>query len=76
MTDTETIRFSRLNDSNYPEWVVRMEATLVKRGLWPVISITVDPNGKDASTIAAELKKKIDDRDATKMLEARAEMIL
>src|SRR6202023_24965 len=76
MADTETIRLARLNDSNYAEWAVRMEAILVKKGLWSVVRVMVDEKGKTASTIAVEQQKKIAERDSAKMEEARAELIL
>ena len=80
MTDT-TVRFPNLNDSNYAEWSVRMEAVLVRRGLWSMVKIPisgVDADGgiKAVSTIAAELESAMKKRDAGKMDEARAEMIL
>lgn len=80
MTDT-TVRFPNLNDSNYAEWSVRMEAVLVRRGMWSMVKIPisgVDADGgvKAVSTIAAELESAMKRRDAGKMDEARAEMIL
>jgi hypothetical protein len=80
MTDT-TVRFPNLNDSNYAEWSVRMEAILVRQGLWSMVKIPisgVDADGevKAVSTIAAELESVMKMRDAGKMDEARAEMIL
>ena len=72
----ESISFSHLNDSNYAEWAVRMEAILVRKGLWSMIEIVVDVEGKDAATIATELKKKKKERSVDKMAEARAEMVL
>ncbi|KAG6825986.1 hypothetical protein H0H92_001614, partial [Tricholoma furcatifolium] len=79
--DLTSTRFANLNDSNYAEWVIRMEAILVRRGLWSVINLEVDKVDaegaeKDASMIAAEKEKLLKKRDATKMAEARAELIL
>lgn len=76
MSDSETIRFSRLNDSNYAEWAIRMEAILIKKGLWSLVNIQVDPTGKDASTIAKNFEKLKEERDKMKLQEARAELIL
>jgi hypothetical protein len=77
MGDVETIRLARLNDSNYAEWAVRMEAILIKKGLWSVVKIPeIDAAGETASTITAEKTKKIAERDSAKMQEARAELIL
>ncbi|KDQ22483.1 hypothetical protein PLEOSDRAFT_14575, partial [Pleurotus ostreatus PC15] len=33
----DLIRFARLNDSDYAEWVVRMEAVLIKQSLWDLV---------------------------------------
>ena len=77
MGDVETIRLARLNDSNYAKWAVRMEAILIKKGLWSVVKIPkIDAAGETASTITAEKTKKIAERDSAKMQEARAELIL
>ncbi|EDR09511.1 uncharacterized protein LACBIDRAFT_325924 [Laccaria bicolor S238N-H82] len=40
MTDT-TVHFPNLNNSNYAEWSVRMEAILVRWGLWPMVKIPI-----------------------------------
>jgi hypothetical protein len=72
----ESISFPRLNDSNYAEWAVRMEAILIRKGLWSMIETVVETEGKDAATIMAELDKKKKGRLADKMAEARAEMVL
>ena len=61
MTDT-TVRFPNLNDSNYAEWSVQMEAILIRRGLWSMVKIPisgVDAEGavKAVSTIMAELEE-------------------
>jgi hypothetical protein len=75
-SETTVVRFAKLDDSNYPEWSVMMEAELVRRGLWSVVMIEVDGSGKDVSMIEAELKAKKSKQDEGKMAEARAEMIL
>jgi hypothetical protein len=77
MADGETVRFSCLNDSNYAEWAVHMQAILVRCGLWSqIINIVVDETGKDATTIAAEVEDLKKKRNAVKMDEACAEMVL
>jgi len=73
---TGTIRFDRLNDTNYAEWALRMEAVLIRVGLWSVVKTQVNEVGKDASTIAAEHESAKKARSAEKMSEARAEIIL
>ena len=77
MVDGETVRFACLNDSNYAEWAVRMQAILVRRGLWSqIVNIVVDETGKDATTVAAEIEDLKKKRSAEKMDEACAEMVL
>ena len=51
----------RLNDSNYPEWAIRMEAILVRESLWSLVKPTAEEKDK---------------RTQEKMARARAEMIL
>jgi hypothetical protein len=70
------VRFNRLNDTNYAEWALRMEAVLVQTGLWSMIDLGIDPTGKDASMIAAEEAAAMKKRTADKMNEARAAIIL
>lgn len=72
----DLIRFARLNDSNYAKWVVRMEAVLIKRGLWDLVQHEVDEEGKDSDAIAAEWKKWRDKRTKAKLDEARAKLVL
>jgi hypothetical protein len=74
--DSFAARFSRLNDSNYAEWALRMEAVLVRAGLWAMIDIAVDETNTDASTIASEIEDAKKKRSAEKMNEAHAEIIL
>ena len=76
MSDDHSTRFPKLNDSNYAEWSLMMEAELVRKGLWGMVKIIVEEEGKDAETVAKELEGKKAKRGAQKMSEARAEMIL
>ena len=77
MTDSETVRFSCLNNSNYLEWAVHMQAILVHCGLWSqMVNIVIDETGKNATTIAAEVEDLKKKRDTRKMDEACAEMVL
>lgn len=57
---SDEIRFARLNDINYPEWVIRMEAVLVWKHLWGVVYHEVDTTDKDDTDIEAEMKKWAD----------------
>ena len=48
MSDNSTCTpsFSKLNDVNYPEWVMRMEAHLTHLKLWDrIVEIMVDEKG-------------------------------
>jgi hypothetical protein len=74
--DTRTASFERLNDVNYSRWVLRMEAILIRKGLWSVVEVTVNKTGKDAPTIAKEEDELKGKQDGQKMAEARAEMVL
>lgn len=82
MSDDNSTRFNRLGNANYPEWAMRMEAVLTKKGLWSsVVEILVnrykaDGEEKSADDIKAERERLISRRDVNKMAEARAEMIL
>ena len=54
-------RFQQLNDTNYAEWSLRMEAILIRGSLWGMIKPEIDQRKedgmeKDASTIALELE--------------------
>jgi hypothetical protein len=80
-TPESSARFERLNNTNYAEWSLRMEAVLVRAGLWEVVQPTIDVftadgKEKDASTIATEFEAALKARKKTKMNEARAEIIL
>jgi gag-polypeptide of LTR copia-type/Domain of unknown function (DUF4219)/Zinc knuckle len=76
MVSEETSRFPKLNDTNYAEWHMRMEAELIRKGLWGNVEIVVDTTGKDDDTIEAEIALKKGKRGAQKMAETRAELIL
>jgi len=54
-----------------------MEAELIRKGLWTnVIEIVMDTEGKEDADIKKEFETKLGKRSASKMAEARAEMIL
>lgn len=62
-------QFDRLNDENYYDWKTYMEAILVRKGLWGVVSgLERHPGGTEGT------KKVRDFR--TKQFQARAEIIL
>ncbi|TBU43784.1 hypothetical protein BD309DRAFT_980449 [Dichomitus squalens] len=62
---------AKLADDNYAEWVIGMEALLVRKGLWEVTSAPADetrPSGSDNTKAVRAWRAKI--------AEARAEIIL
>ncbi|TFK60320.1 hypothetical protein BDN72DRAFT_746508, partial [Pluteus cervinus] len=66
----------RLGDTNYNEWAIRMEATLVRKGYWSLIQHDLDLENKtdDEAKAAVDAWKK--KRSASKMGECCAEIIL
>lgn len=77
----ESTRFTRLGNTNYPEWCMRMEAILTRKGLWKMVEILVSKKKSDGTEkTVVEMKVERDaliaKRDGEKMLEARAELIL
>ena len=69
-----SIPVTQLNDSNYPEWAIRMEAILVQEDLWPMVEISVNTEGKTVQETAVAKEKAKCTKD--KMARAQAEMIL
>jgi len=55
-----TSYFTRLNDTNYPEWALCMEAELVRKGLWTnVMEILVDTEEKADADVKKKYKTKL-----------------
>ena len=71
---TLSTSFPRLNETNYTEWSIRMEAQLIRLGLWNQVVCDVESTTTEDDAKAKDewLKK----RKAAKMAEARAEIIL
>ncbi|KAJ7204973.1 hypothetical protein GGX14DRAFT_397908 [Mycena pura] len=74
MSDSHTVEryvWHRLNNQNYAEWVLRMEAVLIKQGLWDnIIEILVSDTLPDGSSrpqvdIITEFNSKLTSRDPT-----------
>lgn len=82
MADSERYAFARLGNKNYAnDWDIRMEAVLVKKGLWDVVQVLVskiksDGSPKTDAEVEIERNTKIAARDVVKMAEARAELVL
>jgi len=76
MTTTESsAHFQRLNNTNYAEWSIRMEAILVRAGLWGMVHLEIDHvkednTEKDVSTITLELEAVLKAHTVMKMNEA------
>ena len=75
-TISESISISRLNDSNYAEWAIRMEAILVRYDLWSMVEIFMESEGKTQQKVNEEFAEKKAARSRDKMARARAEIIL
>jgi hypothetical protein len=75
--DTRSIAFPALNDANYPEWSMRMEADLVRKKLFGEAVVFEDEQGEAemAEEYKARVEKWLVKRTKTKMVEARAEII-
>jgi len=78
MTDDSkrTPRFPLLGNGNYGEWSIQMEVELIWKGLWDMVFMEVDINGKSDDDVKAELQKLVAKRSAKKMAEVRTEIIL
>lgn len=72
----KTWRFPLLNDTNYTEWSMRMEAELVRKGLWDMVFCEVVDDGKTPDEVVNEVGRLKARRSTKKMAEARAELIL
>ena len=73
--DDRTTHFALLNESNYSEWVIRMEAHLIRQGLWDQVVFEADAGLSDEDATKARdgwIKK----HTAKKMGEAHVEIIL
>ncbi|KAJ7162649.1 hypothetical protein C8R43DRAFT_880016, partial [Mycena crocata] len=82
MGDSDRYSFVRLGNKNYAnDWDLRMEAILVRKGLWNVVQVVVsdtnsDGTEKSVAEMEMEMRTLIATRDTAKMAEARAELVL
>ena len=67
--------FLLLNDANYMQWAMWMEAELIEKGLWGQVFLVLDTAGKSDDEIKGEWVKAVAKRSAKKMSEARATMV-
>ncbi|KAF9791285.1 hypothetical protein BJ322DRAFT_999594 [Thelephora terrestris] len=67
MNEMDSMKFTRLNDSNYVSWSLRMEAELVRKDLWGWVSgeqgmpeaIQEAPAAEDGTPAWAEARAEI-----------------
>jgi hypothetical protein len=76
MSVDEKTRFPPLNDDNYTEWSIRMEAELIRKGLWDNVQCEVSVEGKTAVEAEEIVTKWRGKRTQKKMAETCAEIIL
>ena len=76
MSVDEKTRFPPLNNDNYTEWSIRMEAELICKGLWDNIQCEVSVDGKMAEEAEEIVTKWHGKCTQKKMAETCAEIIL
>src|SRR5882762_5022566 len=74
-TDDKT-RFPPLNEDNYTEWSIRMEAELIRKSLWDNVQCEVSVEGKSPQEAEEIVTKWRGKRTQKKMAETCAEIIL
>ena len=75
-SEDKTPYFAPLNDTNFHEWSIRIEAHLIRKDLWGTVTCETDTDGKtdaDIEVIWTDWRKK---RSAKKITEAYAEIVL
>jgi len=69
--------FLHLNDTNYSEWVLYIEAELIRKDLWTnVIEIVMNTKEKKDTDIKKEFETKLGKQSTSKMAKVQAEIIL
>ena len=75
-SEDKTPYFAPLNDMNFHEWSIRIEAHLIRKDLWGTVTCETDTDGKtdaEIEVIWTDWRKK---RSAKKIMEAYAEIVL
>jgi predicted restriction endonuclease len=75
-TDNKTPAFVPLNDTNFGQWSIQMEAHLIRKELWNMVMCETDTDGKtdvEVATIWEDWRKK---RLKKKIADAYAEIVL
>jgi hypothetical protein len=76
MSIDEKTRFPPLNDDNYMEWSIHMEAELIHKGLWDNVQCEVSVEGKTAEEAEEIVTKWRGKHTQKKMVETCAKIIL
>lgn len=76
MSEDHKPRFPPLNDTNFSEWSIRMEAELIRKDLWGMVKCHVDMDGKDAEEEEKAILEWRRKRTKRKITEAYAEIVL
>ena len=76
MSVDEKTRFPPLNDDNYTEWSIRMEAELIRKSLWDNVQCEVSVEGKTTEEAQEIVTKWHGKCTQKKMAETCAEIIL
>ena len=74
--DDKPGHFLPLNNSNYTEWSIRMEAKLVHKGLWDNVLCETDVEGKTEDEVKDVVTKWHGKCTSKKMVKTRVEIIL
>jgi hypothetical protein len=85
-SDSDSARFQKLNDTNYAQWAIMMEAELVRKDLWTdIVEVLIIPPSETGDAGFDDNARELADKDADSrmaqrslksMAQARAEMIL
>ena len=68
-------QFPLLNDANYTEWAMLMDAELIEKGLWEQVFVELDTSGKTKQEVESKWVKVVT-RSVKKMSQARVRMIM
>ena len=76
LPEDKTLHFAPLNDTNFPEWSIHIEAHLIQKDLWSTITCKTNTDGKSNAKIEAiwtDWRKK---QSAKKVPKAYTEIVL
>src|ERR1700683_3138361 len=75
-SEDRTPHFALLNDTNFHEWSIRIEAHLIWKDLWGTVTCEADTKGKTDAEVEAIWEDWRKKRSAKKITEAYAEIVL